>query len=159
MFRIFAGLEDKSLAYLDDIVVFNKDSPSHLASMRKVLLQFNIKARRASHGRRRRSHEAWPGTLRMQFPSSTSRALNTRLGRNRTISESAVIHGKHAATTPLVFEQELSISGKQLPSQEVPQAKDETVKPTLIVNETSLADLTDELKSVRVSKSSGAATD
>ncbi|CAJ0594841.1 unnamed protein product [Cylicocyclus nassatus] len=95
----------------------------------------------------------------MQFPSSTSRALNTRLGRNRTISESAVIHGKHAATTPLVFEQELSISGKQLPSQEVPQAKDETVKPTLIVNETSLADLTDELKSVRVSKSSGAATD
>ncbi|VDK79331.1 unnamed protein product, partial [Cylicostephanus goldi] len=37
------------------------------------------------------------------------------------------------------------------------QLKDETVKPTLTVNETSLADLTDELKSVKVSKSSGAA--
>ncbi|EYC17850.1 hypothetical protein Y032_0029g1910 [Ancylostoma ceylanicum] len=35
------------------------------------------------------------------------------------------------------------------------QLKDESVKPTLIVNESSLADLADELKAVKVSKSSG----
>ncbi|KAL6727331.1 hypothetical protein Aduo_009219 [Ancylostoma duodenale] len=35
------------------------------------------------------------------------------------------------------------------------QLKDESVKPTLTVNESSLADLADELKAVKVSKSSG----
>ncbi|CAJ0595735.1 unnamed protein product [Cylicocyclus nassatus] len=46
MSRILAGLEENCLAYLDDIVVFNKDFPSHLNSLRKVLLRFrdfNIK--------------------------------------------------------------------------------------------------------------------
>uniref|UniRef100_A0A7I4Z3Z2 RNA-directed DNA polymerase n=1 Tax=Haemonchus contortus TaxID=6289 RepID=A0A7I4Z3Z2_HAECO len=47
MSRILAGLEDNCLAYLDDIVVFDKDFPSHLASLRKVFHRFrlhNIKA-------------------------------------------------------------------------------------------------------------------
>ncbi|KHJ87266.1 hypothetical protein OESDEN_12964 [Oesophagostomum dentatum] len=37
------------------------------------------------------------------------------------------------------------------------QLKDDSVKPTLTVNESSLADLADELKAVKVYKSSGAA--
>ncbi|PIO58085.1 reverse transcriptase [Teladorsagia circumcincta] len=35
MSRILAGLEENCLAYLDDIVVFDKDFPSHLESLRK----------------------------------------------------------------------------------------------------------------------------
>ncbi|KAK6742736.1 hypothetical protein RB195_010166 [Necator americanus] len=44
---ILAGLEANCLAYLDDIVILDKDFPSHLASLRKVLYRFrlfNIKA-------------------------------------------------------------------------------------------------------------------
>lgn len=40
--------------------------------------------------------------------------------------ESAVIHGKHAASTPLVFDQEVAVVGNKLvhlSSQEQPQAK------------------------------------
>ncbi|KAK5975467.1 hypothetical protein GCK32_019300, partial [Trichostrongylus colubriformis] len=48
------------------------------------------------------------------FSASTSRAMNSRLARNRTTSESAVIHGKHAATTPLVFDQEITLEGNKL---------------------------------------------
>ncbi|PIO58338.1 hypothetical protein TELCIR_20229 [Teladorsagia circumcincta] len=36
MSRILAGLEANCLAYLDDIVIFDKDFPSHLQSLRKV---------------------------------------------------------------------------------------------------------------------------
>ncbi|CAJ0590927.1 unnamed protein product [Cylicocyclus nassatus] len=46
MSRILAGLEENCLAYLDDIVVFDKDFPSHLSSLRKVFQRFrdfNIK--------------------------------------------------------------------------------------------------------------------
>lgn len=48
------------------------------------------------------------------FSASTSRAMNSRLARNRTTSESAVIHGKHAASTPLVFDQEITLEGNKL---------------------------------------------
>ncbi|PIO70483.1 reverse transcriptase [Teladorsagia circumcincta] len=47
MSRILAGLEANCLAYLDDIVIFDKDFPSHLQSLRKVFYRFrlyNIKA-------------------------------------------------------------------------------------------------------------------
>ncbi|VDO20306.1 unnamed protein product [Haemonchus placei] len=47
MARILAGLEGNCLAYLDDIVIFDKDFPSHLESLRKVFYRFrlhNIKA-------------------------------------------------------------------------------------------------------------------
>ncbi|EYC20984.1 hypothetical protein Y032_0020g169 [Ancylostoma ceylanicum] len=60
------------------------------------------------------------------FAASTSRAMNSKGARNRTISESAVIHGKHAASTPLVFDQEVAVVGNKLvhlPPQEQPQAK------------------------------------
>ncbi|KAK6034094.1 hypothetical protein COOONC_28400 [Cooperia oncophora] len=53
-------------------------------------------------------------SLKFQFSASTSRAMNSRLARNRTTSESAVIHGKHAATTPLVFDQEITLEGNKL---------------------------------------------
>ncbi|CAJ0604217.1 unnamed protein product [Cylicocyclus nassatus] len=42
MSRILAGLEDNCLAYLDDIVVFNSDFPSHLSTLRKVFYRFRI---------------------------------------------------------------------------------------------------------------------
>ncbi|VDK64584.1 unnamed protein product, partial [Cylicostephanus goldi] len=35
MARILAGLEDNCLAYIDDVVIFNKDFLSHLASLKK----------------------------------------------------------------------------------------------------------------------------
>ncbi|KAE9415482.1 hypothetical protein Angca_001774, partial [Angiostrongylus cantonensis] len=41
------------------------------------------------------------------FSAATSRAMNSKSARNRTTSESAVVHGKHAASTPLVFDQEI----------------------------------------------------
>ncbi|XGW21243.1 hypothetical protein V3C99_004304, partial [Haemonchus contortus] len=47
MARILAGLENNCLAYLDDIVIFDKDFPNHLQSLRKVFYRFrlfNIKA-------------------------------------------------------------------------------------------------------------------
>nr|CDJ98353.1 RNA-directed DNA polymerase (reverse transcriptase) domain containing protein [Haemonchus contortus] len=47
MSRILAVLEGNCLAYLDDIIVFDKDFPSHLNSLRKVFERFrlfNIKA-------------------------------------------------------------------------------------------------------------------
>ncbi|WKY05452.1 hypothetical protein Q1695_006010 [Nippostrongylus brasiliensis] len=47
MARILQGLEDNCLAYLDDIIVFDKDFDSHLLSLRKVFERFrmfNIKA-------------------------------------------------------------------------------------------------------------------
>ncbi|KHJ90333.1 hypothetical protein OESDEN_09825 [Oesophagostomum dentatum] len=47
MSRILEGLEDNCLAYIDDIVVFISDFPSHLDSLRKVFERFrsfNIKA-------------------------------------------------------------------------------------------------------------------
>ncbi|PIO59369.1 integrase core domain protein [Teladorsagia circumcincta] len=47
MSRILAGLEANCLAYLDDIVIFDRDFPSHLQSLRKVFYRFrlyNIKA-------------------------------------------------------------------------------------------------------------------
>ncbi|RCN29690.1 hypothetical protein ANCCAN_24552 [Ancylostoma caninum] len=62
----------------------------------------------------------------IQFAASTSRAMNSKGARNRTISESAVIHGKHAASTPLVFDQEVAVVGNKLvhlQPQEQPQAK------------------------------------
>ncbi|KAL6735887.1 hypothetical protein Aduo_006287 [Ancylostoma duodenale] len=42
MSRILAGLEDNCLAYLDDIVIFNKDFPGHLDSLRKVFHRFRL---------------------------------------------------------------------------------------------------------------------
>ncbi|KAK6746991.1 hypothetical protein RB195_000313 [Necator americanus] len=60
------------------------------------------------------------------FSASTSRAMNSKVARNRTTSESAVIHGKHAASTPLVFDREITIAGNKLvhlPPQTQPQAK------------------------------------
>uniref|UniRef100_W6NII7 RNA-directed DNA polymerase n=1 Tax=Haemonchus contortus TaxID=6289 RepID=W6NII7_HAECO len=47
MSRILAGLESNCLAYLDDIIIFDPDFPSHLLSLRKVFHRFrtfNIKA-------------------------------------------------------------------------------------------------------------------
>nr|CDJ91014.1 RNA-directed DNA polymerase (reverse transcriptase) domain containing protein [Haemonchus contortus] len=47
MARILGGLDGNCLAYLDDIIVFDKDFPSHLNSLRKVFERFrlyNIKA-------------------------------------------------------------------------------------------------------------------
>ncbi|KJH50054.1 hypothetical protein DICVIV_03775 [Dictyocaulus viviparus] len=38
------------------------------------------------------------------FSAATSRAMNSRLARNRTTSESALIHGKQGST-PLVLDQ------------------------------------------------------
>ncbi|KHJ88079.1 integrase core domain protein [Oesophagostomum dentatum] len=42
MSRVLAGLEANCLAYIDDIIVFNNDFDSHLASLRKVLERFRI---------------------------------------------------------------------------------------------------------------------
>uniref|UniRef100_A0A7I4Z6R8 RNA-directed DNA polymerase n=1 Tax=Haemonchus contortus TaxID=6289 RepID=A0A7I4Z6R8_HAECO len=42
MSRILAGLEANCLAYLDDIVVFDRDFPSHLQSLRKVFYRFRL---------------------------------------------------------------------------------------------------------------------
>ncbi|VDL83076.1 unnamed protein product [Nippostrongylus brasiliensis] len=42
MARILAGLEDNCLAYLDDIIIFDKDFPSHLQSLRRVFERFRI---------------------------------------------------------------------------------------------------------------------
>ncbi|KIH56049.1 integrase core domain protein [Ancylostoma duodenale] len=42
MSRILTGLDDNCLAYLDDIIVFDKDFDSHLLSLKKVLERFRI---------------------------------------------------------------------------------------------------------------------
>ncbi|WKY11571.1 hypothetical protein Q1695_003277 [Nippostrongylus brasiliensis] len=42
MARILSGLEDNCLAYLDDIIIFNKDFHSHLHSLRKVFERFRV---------------------------------------------------------------------------------------------------------------------
>ncbi|XGW24300.1 hypothetical protein V3C99_006025 [Haemonchus contortus] len=42
MSRILAGLEVNCLAYLEDIVVFDRDFPSHLQSLRKVFYRFRL---------------------------------------------------------------------------------------------------------------------
>ena len=42
MSRILAGLENNCLAYLDDIIIFDKNFDSHIASLRKVFERFRI---------------------------------------------------------------------------------------------------------------------
>ncbi|WKY04700.1 hypothetical protein Q1695_005594 [Nippostrongylus brasiliensis] len=42
MSRILAGLDDNCLAYLDDIIIFDKDFDSHLRTLRKVLERFRV---------------------------------------------------------------------------------------------------------------------
>ncbi|KHJ85419.1 reverse transcriptase, partial [Oesophagostomum dentatum] len=42
MSRILAGLENNCLAYLDDIIIFDKDFDSHIESLRKVFERFRI---------------------------------------------------------------------------------------------------------------------
>ncbi|VDM73540.1 unnamed protein product, partial [Strongylus vulgaris] len=101
---------------------------------------------------------------RQRFKDST---LNTR---DIDFSDSiAKRRGKSYGSTQYVLE----VVGKEFSEPETPEQKynrlaceidelaqelkDETIKPTLTVNETSLADLTDELKSVKVLKLSGVA--
>ncbi|WKY05451.1 hypothetical protein Q1695_006010 [Nippostrongylus brasiliensis] len=50
MARILQGLEDNCLAYLDDIIVFDKDFDSHLLSLRKVFERFRMFNIKASDG-------------------------------------------------------------------------------------------------------------
>ncbi|CAJ0598773.1 unnamed protein product [Cylicocyclus nassatus] len=101
---------------------------------------------------RKRFKDSTLNTRNIDFSDSIARRRGKSYGSTQYVLE---VVGKEFAE-PETAEQKYNRLACEI-DELAQQLKDETVKPTLTVNETSLADLTDELKSVKVSKSSGAA--